>query len=199
LLFAGWLGQALHNYAKANDGRLPAELSQLKPFFTPPVADANWKPGDPPHYELLPVENAILQRYQLVQTGKLSEVPIVGVYPPTDPGDAEQNVPNTGQRGWFGSNLPWTEPVVVEKAPVDDQFDSLFTVTVYGYSYKTFGRGDGHGAGMFAKAQVGTNGVPELVDPAPAVGRSWTGGGSFGGGSGSGGGGVSFGGSGSGN
>jgi len=70
---------------------------------------------------------------------------------------------------------------------------------VYGYSYKTFGRGDGHGAGMFAKAQVGTNGVPELVDPAPAVGRSWTGGGSFGGGSGSGGGGVSFGGSSSGN
>src|SRR5262249_1607498 len=73
----------------------------------------------------------------------------------------------------------WTEPVVLEKAPVDEQFDSLFTVTVYGYSYKSFGRGTGTGSGTFAKGQVGTNSVPGLVDPPPAVGRRWTGGGVF--------------------
>ena len=203
VLFVGWLGQALHNYAKANGGMLPTDLSQLKPYFTPPVHDANWKPGDPPHYALLPVDDAILQRYQLVQTGKLSDVPQVGTYPPLSvTGNPERDAQNAAQREKIKTNLPWTEPVVVERAPVDDQFDSLFTVTVFGYSYKTFGRGTGGGSGTFTKAQVGTNGVPQLVDPVPAVGRRWTGGGSFGGASGSGGfggaGGASFGNSGSG-
>jgi hypothetical protein len=79
--------------------------------------------------------------------------------------------------------------VVVEKGPVDQIYDSLFTVTAYGYSYRNFGRGTGSGSGTFAKAQVGTNGVPELVDPPAAQGRNAIAGGSFGGGSGSGGGG----------
>jgi RNA polymerase sigma factor (sigma-70 family) len=203
-LFVRWLGQALHNYAKANGGYLPADLSQLKPYFTPPALDANWKPGDPKRYELLPVEDAILQRYQLVQSGKLSDVPKVGVFPPLIPtGNAENDARAAEQRekdkAFLKSNLPWTEPVIVEKAPVDDQFDSLFTVTVYGWSYRKFqsGRLSGSGSGGFAKAQVGTNGVPELVDPPAAVGRRSVGGGSFNGHSGSGGGG-SFGGIGSG-
>ncbi|HEX7618641.1 MAG TPA: sigma-70 family RNA polymerase sigma factor, partial [Verrucomicrobiae bacterium] len=171
-LFIHWLGQALHNYAKANGGYLPADLSQLKPYFTPPALDANWKPGDPKRYELLPVEDAILQRYQLVQSGKLSEVPQVGTYPPVVvTGNADLDARNAAQREKTKTNLPWTEPVVVEKAPVDDQFDTLFTVTVYGWSYRQFGRGTGNGSGTFAKAQVGTNGVPELVDPPAAVGR----------------------------
>jgi hypothetical protein len=190
ILFVGWLGQALHNYAKANNGLLPTDLSQLKSYFTPPVYDANRKPGDPPRYELLPVDDAILQRYQLVQTGKLSEVPQAGTYPPVVvTGNADLDARHAAQREKTKTNLPWTEPVVVERAPVDDQFDSLFTITVYGFSYRDFGRGSGSGSGTFAKAQVGTNGVPEMVDPVPAVGRQWIGGGSFGGGSGSGGGG----------
>jgi RNA polymerase sigma factor (sigma-70 family) len=199
-LFVRWLGQALHNYAKANGGMLPADLSQLKPYFTPPALDANWKPGDPKRYELLPVEDAILQRYQLVQSGKLSEVPQVGTYPPVVvTGNADFDARTAAQREKTKTNLPWTEPVVVEKSPVDDQFDTLFTVTVYGWSYRKFefGRGSGTGSGTFARAQVGTNGVPELVDPPAAVGRRTVGGGSFNGGSGSGGGG-SFGGGGSG-
>jgi RNA polymerase sigma factor (sigma-70 family) len=200
-LFVRWLGQALNNYAKANGGFLPADLSQLKPYFTPPALDANWKPGDPKRYELLPVEDAILQRYQLVQSGKLSEVPQVGTYPPVVvTGNVDFDARTAAQREKTKTNLPWTEPVVLEKAPVDDQFDSLFTVTVYGWSYRKFefGRGSGTGSGTFAKAQVGTNGVPELVDPPAAVGRRSVGGGSFNnGGSGSGGGG-SFGGGGSG-
>ncbi len=190
-LFVQWLGQALHNFAKANDGLLPTDLSQLKPYFTPPVHDANWKPGDPVRYELLAVDDAILQRYQLVRQGKLSDVPQVGTFPPMIPtGNAENDARAAEQRekdrAFLKSNLPWTEPVVVEKAPVDDQFDSLFTVTVYGWSYKAFGRGTRGGSGGFAKSQVGTNGVPELVDPIPAIGRRWSGGG-FGGSSGFGG------------
>jgi RNA polymerase sigma factor (sigma-70 family) len=191
-LFVRWLGPALHNYAKANGGFLPADLSQLKPYFTPPALDANWKPGDPKRYELLPVEDAILQRYQLVQSGKLSDVPQVGTYPPVVvTGNEDLDARNAAQREKTKTNLPWTEPVVVEKAPVDDQFDTLFTVTAYGWSYRKFefGRGSGTGSGTFAKAQVGTNGVPELVDPPAAAGRRTVAGGSFSGGSGSGGGG----------
>jgi RNA polymerase sigma factor (sigma-70 family) len=197
-LFVRWLGQALHNYAKANDGFLPADLSQLKPYFTPPAHDPNWKPGQPRRYELLPVDDAILQRYQLVQTGKLSDVPQVGYYPPgSNTNNVEREAQNAAQQtGQKSSNLPWTAPVVVEKAPVDSQFDSLFTVTVYGYSYKTFGRGNGSGSGTFAKGVVGTNGVPEMVDPPTGVGRTTVSGGGMGGGfgGGSGGGGGGFGG-----
>jgi hypothetical protein len=195
-LFVEWLGQALHNYAKANDGQLPTDLAQLKPYFTPPVHDANWKPGDPVRYQLLTVDDAILQRYQLTQSGKLSDVPQVGTYPPVvTTGNPERDAQSAAQREKHTTNLPWTEPVVTEKAPVDEKYDSLFSVTVYGYSYRNFGRGTGNGSGTFAKGQVGTNSVPELVDPPAAIGRNYIGGGSFGGGSGSGGGGGFGGGS----
>lgn len=186
-LFARWVGQALHNYAKANGGFLPTDLAQLKPYFTPPVHDPGWKPGDPPHYQLLEVDDAVLQRYQLVQTGKLSDVPQVGTYPPkVSTGDPENDAFAARQREKIKTNLPWTEPVIVEKAPVDEKFDSMFTITVYGYSYRQFGRGNGSGSGTFAKAELGPDGAPVLVDPVSAVGRVWTGGGSFGGGTGGG-------------
>jgi type II secretory pathway pseudopilin PulG len=179
-LFARWLGQALHNYAEANNGMLPADLSLLKPYFTPPVHDANWKPGDPARYELLAVDDAILERYQLLQMGKLNDVRQVGTYPPlVITGDPELDAKTAAQQEKNKTNLPWTEPVVVEKAPVDDEFDSLFTVTVYGYSYKNFGRGTGSGSGTFAKAQLGPDGQPIWVDPVPAVGRNRTDVGSF--------------------
>jgi len=49
--------KALKKYAEANGGFLPADLSQLKPYYDQPVDDA------------------ILQRYSLQQTGKLNDVP----------------------------------------------------------------------------------------------------------------------------
>jgi hypothetical protein len=47
---------ALQEYINANNGLLPADVSQLRPYFQSPVDDA------------------ILERYQLLHTGKLSDV-----------------------------------------------------------------------------------------------------------------------------
>jgi outer membrane murein-binding lipoprotein Lpp len=55
--FARMLAKALRDYTQANGGELPNDLSQLKPFFDPPVGDD------------------ILGRYNLLHTGKLSDVP----------------------------------------------------------------------------------------------------------------------------
>lgn len=54
--FGGQLQNALGQFAQNNNGMLPAELSQLQPYFDQPV--------DP----------AVLERYQLLQSGKLSDV-----------------------------------------------------------------------------------------------------------------------------
>jgi RNA polymerase sigma factor (sigma-70 family) len=54
--FGRMLRAALRKYADANNGELPQELSQLKPFFDQPVDDA------------------ALARYKLLQTGKLSNL-----------------------------------------------------------------------------------------------------------------------------
>jgi RNA polymerase sigma factor (sigma-70 family) len=48
---------AMAGYCQANGGQLPTDLSQLKPYFSSPMDDA------------------ILQRYSLLQTGKVSDVP----------------------------------------------------------------------------------------------------------------------------
>jgi len=69
--FVGMLQQALRGYTKANDGMLPADLSQLKPYFEKPVDDA------------------ILGRYSLLQQGKASDVPqgqyiVAETAPPVD-------------------------------------------------------------------------------------------------------------------
>lgn len=54
---ANTLGPALRGYVAAHDGQLPALTSELAPFFNPPV--------DP----------TVLQRYEVVRSGKLSEIP----------------------------------------------------------------------------------------------------------------------------
>lgn len=54
--FGGKLQDALGQFAQNNDGMLPADLSQLQPYFDSPV--------DP----------AVLERYQLLQSGRLSDV-----------------------------------------------------------------------------------------------------------------------------
>jgi RNA polymerase sigma factor (sigma-70 family) len=55
--FGRSLQNALRDYTAANQGQLPMTLSQLKPFFDKPVDDA------------------VLERYKLLQTGKLNDVP----------------------------------------------------------------------------------------------------------------------------
>jgi RNA polymerase sigma factor (sigma-70 family) len=55
--FGQLLQQALRDYTTANNGQLPADLAQLKPYFSQPVDDT------------------VLQRYKLLHTGSLSDVP----------------------------------------------------------------------------------------------------------------------------
>jgi RNA polymerase sigma factor (sigma-70 family) len=58
---ANYFGAALWKYARANDGQIPNQISDLKPFFQKPDGQ--------------PVDEAILQRYELVQAGKLADAP----------------------------------------------------------------------------------------------------------------------------
>ena len=62
---------------------MPTDLFQLKPYFEPPVDDS------------------ILQRYQMAATGKLND-------------------------------LPPQQPLVVERAPVDDEYDTMFLIYLKG-------------------------------------------------------------------
>ena len=55
--FGRMLQHALRSYTDANNGQLPQDLTQLKPYFDKPVDDA------------------VLQRYQLLQSGPLNAVP----------------------------------------------------------------------------------------------------------------------------
>ncbi len=67
--FARMLQQALRGYAKANADQMPSDLSQLKPYFDKPVDDA------------------ILARYSLLQTGKVSDISdylVAETAPPVD-------------------------------------------------------------------------------------------------------------------
>ena len=83
---ANSIGEALANYIAGNNGQLPGDISQLTPYSNPPI------------------DGTALQRYQLLQTGNLSDIPN-------------------------------NEPLIAEKAPVDDQYDTLFKISATGYSY----------------------------------------------------------------
>jgi predicted DNA-binding protein (UPF0251 family) len=54
--FGGMLQKALRQYGEANGDLLPSDLSQLQPYFNQPVDDS------------------LLKRYQLIQSGKLSDL-----------------------------------------------------------------------------------------------------------------------------
>ena len=83
------IDSALNSFTRANNGQLPTELSQLKPYFKSVLDDATL--------------DAVLARYKLLHTGTLSELP---------------------PDGW----------IVVEKAPVDKDYDSL---AVFGNGFST--------------------------------------------------------------
>jgi hypothetical protein len=103
--FAYSIGEALANYIAGNNGSLPGDSSQLESYFNPPV------------------DGTILQRYQLLQTGNLSDISI-------------------------------NEPLIAEKAPVDDQYDTLFKIGATGFSYQGTGISWVNGSG---KGGFGTN------------------------------------------
>jgi RNA polymerase sigma factor (sigma-70 family) len=82
------LQAALGGFARAHEGFLPGTVAELKPFFTSPVDDA------------------VLDRYTMAQSGFLQDVP------------EEQR----------------SNRLISEKAGVDNDFDVLFTVGANGYS-----------------------------------------------------------------
>jgi RNA polymerase sigma factor (sigma-70 family) len=85
--------KALRAYLKAHDNTLPLDPIQLAPFFDPPL------------------DTAILSRYRMSATGKLSDVP------------ARQQTAN----------------LLTEKAPVDAEFDPVgLTVGTRGFSFRPF-------------------------------------------------------------
>jgi RNA polymerase sigma factor (sigma-70 family) len=72
--FARLAVDAMGAYAAANDNRLPDDPLQLKPFFSPPLSDAD----------------AILSRYKMLYTGNVSDlpkqqIPVMGEKIPADP------------------------------------------------------------------------------------------------------------------
>jgi len=79
LVFAPALRGALQGFINTNNGLLPTDVLQLQPYFQSPV------------------DSAILQRYQLLHTGKLEDLP---------------------PDAWL----------IVEKAPVDTEYDSRLRV-----------------------------------------------------------------------
>ena len=103
--FAYSIGEALANYIAGNNGQLPGDISQLESYFNPRI------------------DGTILQRYQLLQTGNLSDIPN-------------------------------NEPLIAEKAPVDDQYDTLFKISATGFSYQGTGTSWVNGSG---KGDFGTN------------------------------------------
>jgi RNA polymerase sigma factor (sigma-70 family) len=84
--FADMTRGALKKYTEANNGLLPADLTQLKPYFGEAVDDT------------------VLQRYSMLQSGKLSDVP------------RGENL--------FGENAP----------PVDEDFDAHYEFSMNGTS-----------------------------------------------------------------
>jgi hypothetical protein len=100
--FANSIGEAMATYIAGHNGQLPGDISQLEACFNPPI------------------DGTMLQRYQLLQTVNLSDIP---------------------------SN----EPLIAEKAPVDDQYDTLFKISATGYAYQGTGTPwvNGSGKGDF--------------------------------------------------
>ena len=76
--FAKTLSDALLQFVEKNNGMLPADLSQLRPFLNPPV------------------DAAMLDRYQLLQSGKLSDVAknAMVIAETAPPADAEYDTQN---------------------------------------------------------------------------------------------------------
>jgi hypothetical protein len=92
------MGSALLGFVRDNNGQLPTDLSQLKPYFARPHSDSSgshWRGVDPAQGDSL--LDSILARYQLTHSGNVNDYPA---------------------DTWF----------IVEKAPVDKEYDSRMKV-----------------------------------------------------------------------
>ena len=128
--FGNLLRKALRSFAEASGGQLPTDLAQLKPFLEKPV------------------DESVFQRYQLLQTGQLSEVP---------------------REAYL---------VAETAPPIDEDHDAIFQFSLNGTNSRTGNPADGivEEAGMkFAAANNGllptdpsqlTPYLQEPVDPA---------------------------------
>lgn len=104
--FASTLGEGLDRYLVANGGQLPNGLSDLKPYL---------EPLEPPPLEIN--NDAMLQRYQLLHTGNVSD-------------------------------LTQSEPLIAEVPPIQNaEFDALFKIGAFGYSYQAVNPLGGSGSG----------------------------------------------------
>ncbi len=97
----------------------------------------------------------MLDRYELKQTGLLKEVQPLGQY---------------GSPGHESPDTVRTAPIIVERAPVDDQFDTMLSIEAYGLSTREV---NGGGTGSVSwKVRRDTDGMLELVIPPPINGSN---------------------------
>lgn len=88
------MGRSLWSFVHDNNGQLPTDMSQLKPYFAKPVTDSSsyhWRGITSPQDDAL--VDSIFARYQILHTGNVNDYP-----------------PDT----WF----------IAEKAPVDKEYDT---------------------------------------------------------------------------
>jgi RNA polymerase sigma factor (sigma-70 family) len=88
------MGRSLYAFIQANNGQLPTDMSQLKPYFVPPVTNSSsfhWRGVQTPEDDAL--VDSILARYKLLHSGNVIDYP---------------------SGTWF----------IAEKAPVDNEYDT---------------------------------------------------------------------------
>jgi len=108
---------ALQRFTKENQGQLPSDIMQLKPYLDSQPDRSVYSPGLRPRFGpdgsfqgitqpestyLPPVDDSTLQRYEIMQTGNISD-------------------------------LRATQYVIREKAPVDNDYDHLIRIGPAGY------------------------------------------------------------------
>ena len=91
--FVNSIGEALANYIAGNNGQLPGDMFQMAAYFNPPV------------------DGTMLQRYQLLQTGNLSDFPnneplIAEIAPVDDRYDSLFKISATGY-SYQGTGKAW--------------------------------------------------------------------------------------------
>jgi RNA polymerase sigma factor (sigma-70 family) len=88
------MGRSLYAFIQANNGQLPTDMSQLKPYFIPPVTNSSsfhWRGVQTPEDDAL--VDSILARYKLLHGGSVNDYP---------------------SGTWF----------IAEKSPVDKEYDT---------------------------------------------------------------------------
>ena len=102
--FADLMCNALRNYAVNNDGQLPSDVSQLKNYFQSPVDDT------------------ILQRYEMLQAGSLSDARgkyvVTEIAPVDDTFDTRYYISTSGYQGSDGEAYSPTNLMSLKYPPL---------------------------------------------------------------------------------